>query len=81
MRDLLLAEAADSLMIKDVDLVVDGFHKSADVGAGVELAKALQQLYPAARLEIHGAFQTAALLWHKDPELDSLWVDITKTQN
>ncbi|MEH2397444.1 CBS domain-containing protein [Nostoc sp.] len=75
-RDLLLADAAGSLMIKDIDLVVDGFHKSADVGAGVELAKALQQLYPVARLEIHGAFQTAALLWHKDPELDSLWVDI-----
>ncbi|MBC1222916.1 CBS domain-containing protein [Nostoc sp. UCD121] len=75
-RDLLLAETAGSLMIKDIDLVVDGFHKSADVGAGVELAKALQLLYPAARLEIHGAFQTAALLWHKDPELDSLWVDI-----
>ena len=76
-RDLLLAQAASgTLMIKDIDLVVDGFHKSADVGAGVELAKALQQLYPAARLEIHGAFQTAALLWHKDPELDSLWVDI-----
>jgi tRNA nucleotidyltransferase (CCA-adding enzyme) len=75
-RDLLLAETAGSLMIKDIDLVVDGFHKSADVGAGVELAKALQKLYPSARLEIHGAFQTAALLWHKDLELDSLWVDI-----
>ncbi|MBD6616718.1 CBS domain-containing protein [Komarekiella sp. 'clone 1'] len=76
-RDLLLAkEAAGDLMIKDIDLVVDGFHKTADVGAGVELAKELQQLYPAARLEIHGAFQTAALLWHNDPELDSLWVDI-----
>ncbi|PMB43384.1 poly(A) polymerase [Fischerella thermalis CCMEE 5330] len=76
-RDLLLAkEASGSLLIQDIDLVVDGFHKAADVGAGVELAKALQQLYPAARLEIHGAFQTAALLWHKDPELDSLWVDI-----
>ncbi|MBW4425565.1 MAG: CBS domain-containing protein [Nostoc desertorum CM1-VF14] len=76
-RDLLLTQAAaGTLMIKDIDLVVDGFHKSADVGAGVELAKALQQLYLAARLEIHGVFQTAALLWHKDPELDSLWVDI-----
>ncbi|KOP22635.1 poly(A) polymerase [Hapalosiphon sp. MRB220] len=76
-RDLLLAkEASGSLLIKDIDLVVDGFHKAADVGAGVELAKALQQIYPAARLEIHGAFQTAALLWHKDPELNSLWVDI-----
>ncbi|WP_414577998.1 CBS domain-containing protein [Anabaena sp. CCY 9402-a] len=76
-RDLLLAEAASgTLMITDIDLVVDGFHQAADVGAGVELAKALQEIYPAARLEIHGAFQTAALLWHKDPELDSLWVDI-----
>ncbi|MEH2318954.1 CBS domain-containing protein [Nostoc sp.] len=75
-RDLLLAQASGTLMIKDIDLVVDGFHNAADVGAGVELAKALQQLYPSAHLEIHGAFQTAALLWHKDPELDSLWVDI-----
>ncbi|AHJ30778.1 tRNA nucleotidyltransferase, A-adding [Nodularia spumigena CCY9414] len=76
-RDLLLAEsAAGSLMITDIDLVVDGFHQAADVGAGVELAKALQEIYPGARLEIHGAFQTAALLWHKDPELDSLWMDI-----
>ncbi len=76
-RDLLLAEAVPStLMITDIDLVVDGFHKSAAVGAGVELAKALQRVYQTARLEIHGAFQTAALLWHKDPELNSLWVDI-----
>jgi tRNA nucleotidyltransferase (CCA-adding enzyme) len=76
-RDLLLAESATgSLMITDIDLVVDGFHQAADVGAGVELAKALQEIYPGARLEIHGAFQTAALLWHKDPELDSLWMDI-----
>ena len=76
-RDLLLAEsAAGTLMISDIDLVVDGFHQAADVGAGVELAKALQKIYPGARLEIHGAFQTAALLWHKDPELDSLWMDI-----
>ncbi|MBD2384243.1 CBS domain-containing protein [Cylindrospermum sp. FACHB-282] len=80
-RDLLLAEAAaGTLMIKDIDLVVDGFHKAADVGAGVELAKALQQLYPHARLEIHGAFQTAALLWHKDPEFDSLWMDIATSR-
>jgi tRNA nucleotidyltransferase (CCA-adding enzyme) len=76
-RDLLLAEkASGSLLIQDIDLVVDGFHQSADVGAGVELAKALQAIYPEARLEIHGAFQTAALLWHKDSVLDSLWVDI-----
>ncbi|MEA5554786.1 CBS domain-containing protein [Anabaena cylindrica UHCC 0172] len=80
-RDLLLAKAeTGTLMINDIDLVVDGFHKSADVGAGVELAKALQQIYTNARLEIHGAFQTAALLWHKDPELDSLWVDIATSR-
>ncbi|MGC8453611.1 MAG: CBS domain-containing protein [Cylindrospermopsis raciborskii] len=76
-RDLLLAnDASNQLILHDIDLVVDGFHQSADVGAGVELARELQQIYQNSRLEIHGAFQTAALLWHKDPELDCLWVDI-----
>jgi tRNA nucleotidyltransferase (CCA-adding enzyme) len=76
-RDLLLAEAAsETLQLKDIDLVVDGFQNSADAGAGVALASSLQKMYPSARLDIHGAFQTAALLWHKHPELDSLWVDI-----
>ncbi len=78
-RDLLLEATTTTkanLAIKDIDLVVDGFHQAADVGAGVKLATALQQLYPGARLDIHGAFQTAALLWHQDPEFDSLWVDI-----
>jgi tRNA nucleotidyltransferase (CCA-adding enzyme) len=56
--------------------VVDGFHQAADVGAGVELAKVLQSLYSPVRLEVHGEFQTAALLWHNHPELQSLWVDI-----
>jgi tRNA nucleotidyltransferase (CCA-adding enzyme) len=77
-RDLLLAQniKQEPLLVKDIDLVVDGFHQSADAGAGVELANALQKVYPNARLDVHGAFQTAALTWHKDPELDSLWVDI-----
>jgi len=75
-RDILLADNSRQVLIEDIDLVVDGFHKSADVGAGVELAKALQQLYPNARLDVHGQFQTAALLWHNDPNLASLWVDI-----
>lgn len=74
-RDLLLAPTAN-LAIKDIDLVVDGFHQAADVGAGVKLATALQELYPSARLEIHGAFQTAALLWDRDPQLGSLGIDI-----
>ncbi|MEM9540449.1 MAG: CBS domain-containing protein [Cyanobacteria bacterium P01_E01_bin.42] len=62
--------------IQDIDLVVDGFHQTVEAGAGVELAKVLQQCYPGARLEVHGAFQTAALLWHKDPQYDSLALDI-----
>jgi tRNA nucleotidyltransferase (CCA-adding enzyme) len=75
-RDLLLAPTVGSLSITDIDLVVDGFHQAADVGAGVKLATALQEFYPAAHLDIHGAFQTAALFWHKDPEFDSLGIDI-----
>ncbi|HAZ48312.1 MAG TPA: poly(A) polymerase [Cyanobacteria bacterium UBA11369] len=81
-RDLLLADNAEGedidspIALQDIDMVVDGFHRSADAGAGVELARELQKIYPNSRLEIHGAFQTAALLWHKDPELDNLWVDI-----
>ena len=75
-RDILLADESQPLLLEDVDLVVDGFHRAADVGAGVSLAKALRERYPNARLEVHGAFQTAALLWHNDPVLDSLWIDI-----
>lgn len=58
-RDLLLGD----LQLSDIDLVVDGFHRSVTPAAGVELAQALQAHYPEARLEIHGKFQTAALLW------------------
>jgi tRNA nucleotidyltransferase (CCA-adding enzyme) len=81
-RDLLLAALrngsakAEQLLIEDIDLVVDGFHRAADVGAGVELARSLQSLYPEARLDVHGKFQTAALLWHLDPVFKSLWIDI-----
>ena len=75
-RDLLLADAIDELSLQDIDLVVDGFHQAADVGAGVKLATALQELYPVAHLEIHGAFQTAALQWDSDPDLGALGIDI-----
>lgn len=75
-RDLLLAGPDENLLLSDIDLVVDSYHSLVQEGAGVELARALQQTYPESRLQIHGQFQTAALLWHKDPELDSLWVDI-----
>jgi tRNA nucleotidyltransferase (CCA-adding enzyme) len=75
-RDLLLATGDAPVMLNDLDLVVDGNHQGAAAGAGMTLGQELQALYPAARLEVHGKFQTAALLWHQDPVLDSLWIDI-----
>jgi tRNA nucleotidyltransferase (CCA-adding enzyme) len=76
-RDLLLTDRTEhSLIIQDIDLVVDGCHQAAAVGAGVKLANVLQELYPAAHLDIHGAFQTAALQWNHDREFGSLGVDI-----
>jgi tRNA nucleotidyltransferase (CCA-adding enzyme) len=75
-RDLLLADSATMPASVDIDLVVDGLHRTADAAAGVELARLLQQSYPETRLQVHGRFQTAAVLWHHDPDLDSLWIDI-----
>lgn len=81
-RDLLLSESEKTLLLTDIDLVVDGCHshlkdKSIDENPpAVELAKAIQKQYKAARLDVHGQFQTAALLWHNDPIFDSLWIDI-----
>jgi tRNA nucleotidyltransferase (CCA-adding enzyme) len=76
-RDLLLAQTrAENLSITDIDLVVDGCDQVAEVGAGVKLAKALQQIHPAAHLDIHGTFQTAALVWPQNSEFGSLGIDI-----
>lgn len=76
-RDLLLARRSNRVLaLEDIDMVVDGFHHAADSAAGVELARALQQHHTGARLQVHGQFQTAALLWHDDPNLGSLWLDI-----
>ncbi len=74
-RDLLLA-TDDQLVLADIDLVVDGYVRSGNSGAGVELASELQKLYPTARLDIHGQFQTAALFWNKNSPFGSLWLDI-----
>ncbi|MEL4897756.1 CBS domain-containing protein [Crocosphaera sp. Alani8] len=79
-RDLLLTESNEKVLLQDIDLVVDGFHRSADVGAGVELALTIEKKYPNCRLSVHGEFQTAALLWHKDPELGSLCLDIATSR-
>ncbi len=69
-RDLLLGRHTD-----DLDLVADGpYPLTSDPdqpGWGVKLAQALRAHYPEARLEIHGKFQTAALIWS-----DDLWIDI-----
>ncbi len=75
-RDILLADSPEDVAIDDIDLVVDGFHRSADDAAGVELARTLQARYPNVKLQVHGRFQTAALLWHNDPIFNSLWLDI-----
>ncbi len=76
-RDLLLTlqpSQIQPIQLQDIDLVVDGFHQAIG-SAGVELAQALQKIYPQVRLQIHGQFQTAALLWQNDPVLGSLGID------
>lgn len=88
-RDLLLADPEKPLILSDIDLVVDGCHNwqltldknSSEIGnlpksPAVEIAQKIQREYENCRLEIHGQFQTAALLWHKDSIFDSLWIDI-----
>lgn len=71
-RDLLLA-TGDGITLSDLDLVVDGLEAS---GAGVRVAQALRSAYPAAKLEIYGKFQTAALTWCEDPVLGNLAMDL-----
>jgi tRNA nucleotidyltransferase (CCA-adding enzyme) len=75
-RDVLLTSDNEPLLLQDIDLVVDGYHRSTDDRAGVELAEVIQQMYPELSISIHGEFQTAALSWHQDPVLGNLLVDI-----
>ena len=75
-RDVLLTSDREPLLLQDVDLVVDGYHRSTDDRAGVELAEVIQQMYPEVSVSVHGEFQTAALSWHKDPVLGDLLVDV-----
>ncbi|PZV14946.1 MAG: poly(A) polymerase [Leptolyngbya sp.] len=73
-RDLLIC--ADRAALPDIDLVVDGSAHGAS--AGVELAAAVKQRFPEVDLQLHGRFQTAALVWRKDLDhpLAGLMVDI-----
>ena len=75
-RDVLLTQDHEPLLLQDIDLVVDGYHRSQDQGAGVELAAVIQQMYPQVSVSIHGEFQTAAITWHQDPVFGSLLMDI-----
>lgn len=65
-RDLLLdfvpTLPKGSQALTDIDLVVEG----AAAGAGIALAEALQLQYPQVSVQIHGQFQTAALVWPTD---------------
>lgn len=80
-RDLLLAPASAApalkdLALKDIDLVVDSFRAPIVDGAGVVLAQQLQQQYPNAELQVHGEFQTAALIWRAGSNHAPLMIDI-----
>lgn len=74
-RDLLLAEEVGCLPFHEFDLVVDGVPQATE-GAGVVLARALQQIYPQVQLQVYGKFQTAALHWPEQSPIGSFAVDI-----
>ena len=75
-RDLLLAPEDTTVSLKDIDLVVDSFRSPVVDGAGVVLAQQLQTQYPDAELQIHGEFQTAALIWRARTGHAPLMIDI-----
>ncbi|MEL6929008.1 MAG: CBS domain-containing protein [Cyanobacteria bacterium J06600_6] len=75
-RDVLLTDDREPLLLQDIDLVVDGYHRTAEDRAGVELAGVIQKMHPQVSVTIHGEFQTAALSWHQDPVLGNLLMDI-----
>ncbi|HEY9827972.1 MAG TPA: poly(A) polymerase, partial [Stenomitos sp.] len=60
---------------------VDGVDTLRYQGAGMELARTLQQVFPEAQLQIYGQFQTASLLWHDDPEINAFTVDIATSRS
>ncbi len=76
-RDLLLAEQPPHL--QEFDLVVDGIHTGESEGAA--LAQLVQQRHPEAQLQIFGQFQTAALIWNRDPVLGTFAVDIATARS
>lgn len=75
-RDLLLAINSHPPVFREFDLVVDGVQDPPPEGAGVKLARSLQEQFPEAQLQVHGKFQTAALQWATDSCLGRFSVDI-----
>ncbi|MGB5975679.1 MAG: CBS domain-containing protein, partial [Nodosilinea sp.] len=77
-RDLLLSSDRAPGALPDLDLVVDGCANTVQAGAGVELAAAIEQQFSEVNVQVHGRFQTASLVWHKDLDhsLAGLMIDI-----
>jgi tRNA nucleotidyltransferase (CCA-adding enzyme) len=80
-RDLLLVPEDGSITFREFDLVVDGETAQNSKGAGVELAQQLQTHFPDVQLQVYGQFQTASLLWQKDPDIGSFTVDIATSRS
>jgi tRNA nucleotidyltransferase (CCA-adding enzyme) len=80
-RDLLLAGDTGNVAFREFDLVVDGVETQPIQGAGVELARDLQQIFPNAQLQVYGQFQTASLIWSRDAEIGSFSVDIATARS
>ncbi|HSM83882.1 MAG TPA: CBS domain-containing protein [Nodosilinea sp.] len=75
-RDLLICSDPATAALPDIDLVVDGLVDTT--GAGVALATVVKERFPEVDLQVHGRFQTAALVWRKDLDhpLAGLMIDI-----
>ncbi len=81
-RDLLIqrddSQGIAGMSLPDLDLVVDGFYQTAQVGAGMVLAEHIKAQFPEVDIQVHGRFQTASLVWRRelDHPLAGLMIDI-----
>lgn len=79
-RDLRLAQQnGGQASLREFDVVVDGV--SQHQGAGVELARSLQDAFGSVQLQVYGQFQTASLLWPKESEIGPFTVDIATARS
>ncbi|MEB3288382.1 MAG: CBS domain-containing protein [Leptolyngbya sp.] len=81
-RDLLIQRdtvpVTQAVILPDLDVVVDGFYQTAQVGAGMVLAEQIKAQFPEVDIQVHGRFQTASLVWRRelDHPLAGLMIDI-----